>query len=76
MVDIIEQLAGCLNVPEGSATESETEKVIREAMFQIQALRDALELVDDLGSFSHLLSAVEPVTKEHEKAPGSQDPGA
>ena len=55
MPDIIDRLTACLDAPAGSVTETETEKAIRSGILNIQALREALELVDDLGSFAHLL---------------------
>ena len=54
-MDIIARLEMCLNAPEGSPTEDETEKAIRAAIEHIRELRAALDLVDDLGFYRHLL---------------------
>jgi hypothetical protein len=43
MDDIIERLEACLNAPEGSPTEDETEKAIREAIGEIKRLRQLLK---------------------------------
>lgn len=58
-MDIITRLTNCLKSQENSATEPEIDKAIKSAIKHITELREALELVDDLGSFSNLLETDE-----------------